>query len=65
MGLYWEAARHQGFIPWDVYSDIQMRLDDYVKFFQVAAKDLPPKIFFLNSISDPAFPSNYFMFSQT
>lgn len=46
MGLYWEAARHQGFIPWDVYSDIQMRLDDYVKFFQVAAKDLPPDNFF-------------------
>ena len=42
-----------------------MRLDDYVKFFQVAAKDLPPDNFFLNSISDPAFPNNYFMFSQT
>ena len=64
-GTLLEAARHLGFIPWDVYSDIQMRLDDYVKFFQVAAKDLPPTIFFLNSISDPAFPSNYFMFSQT
>lgn len=42
------AARHQGFIPWDVDSDIEMPLDDYVKFFQVAAKDLPPDIFFQN-----------------
>lgn len=52
------AARHQGFIPWDVDSDIEMPLDDYVKFFQVAAKDLPPDIFFQNSLTDPAFPNN-------
>ena len=48
------AARHHGFIPWDSDSDIEMPLDDYVKFFQVAAKELPADIFFQNSISDPA-----------
>lgn len=42
-----------------------MRSDDCVKFFQVAAKDLASVNFFLNSMRDPAFPSNYFMFSQT
>ena len=48
------AARHHGFIPWDGDGDIEMPLDDYVKFFQVAAKELPADIFFQNSISDPA-----------
>lgn len=63
-GTLLEAARHQGFIPWDVYSDIQIRLDDYVKFFQVLLQRriYHQTIFFLNSVSDPAFPSNYFMF---
>ena len=43
-----------------------MRSDDCVKFFQVAAKDLPSvNFFFLNLMRDPAFPSNYFMFLQT
>ena len=52
------AARHHGFIPWDYDVDIEMPLEDYVKFFQVAADQLPPDIFFQNSISEPAFPRN-------
>ena len=52
------AARHHGFVPWDVDGDIEIPLEDYVNFFQVAAKELPPDIFFQNSISDPAFPKN-------
>ena len=49
------AARHQGFIPWDHDVDINIPLEDYVKFFQVAAKELPADIFFQNTISDPGF----------
>lgn len=41
-----EAARHQGFIPWDVYSDIQMRLDDYVKFFSSCSEGFTTDNFF-------------------
>lgn len=52
------AARHHGFIPWDGDADIEMPLDDYVKFFQVAAKELPEDVFFQNSISDPALKPN-------
>ena len=53
------AARHRGFVPWDVDADIEIPLDDYVKFFQVVAKELPADIFFQNAISDPALhPDN-------
>lgn len=48
------AARHHGFIPWDGDADIEMPLDDYVKFFQEAATELPEDVFFQNSKSDPA-----------
>ena len=48
------AARHHGFIPWDGDADVEMPLDDYVKFFQLAARELPKDVFFQNSISDPA-----------
>ena len=47
------AARHKGNIPWDTDADIEMPLEDYIKFFKYAAKDLPEDIFFQNSISDP------------
>ncbi|KAK3750523.1 hypothetical protein QZH41_006272 [Actinostola sp. cb2023] len=54
------AARHKGNIPWDTDNDIQMPLDDYVRFFTIVSKQLPKDIFFQNSESDPALrPSNY------
>ena len=57
------AARHHGFVPWDADADIEIPLEDYVNFFQVAAKELPGDIFFQNTISDPALhpddPSGY------
>ena len=52
-GTLMGAARHQGFIPWDNDIDIHIPLEDYVNFFEVAAKELPADIFFQNSISDP------------
>ena len=47
------AARHQGFVPWDVDADIEIPLRDYIKFFQVVAQELPDDIFFQNTVSDP------------
>lgn len=46
------AARHKGFIPWDHDVDIEMPMQDYVKFFTVASKELPSDIFFQNSKTD-------------
>ena len=46
------AARHKGFIPWDHDVDIEMSLQDYIKFYKVGSKDLPKDIFFQNSETD-------------
>lgn len=46
------AARHKGFIPWDHDVDIEMPLQDYIKFFKVESKELPHDIFFQNSKTD-------------
>ena len=50
------AARHNGSLPWEHDGDIEMPLEDYVKFFKVAAKDLPDDVFFQNTKSDPNLP---------
>lgn len=49
------AARHKGFIPWDHDVDIEMPLQDYVKFFTVGSKELPKDVFFQNSRTDIEF----------
>lgn len=46
------AARHKGFIPWDYDVDIEMPLQDYIKFYKVGSKELPNDIFFQNSETD-------------
>ena len=53
------AARHKGFIPWDHDVDIEMPLEDYIKFFKVASRDLPDDIFYQNSFTDINLLSNW------
>ena len=65
MGLYWKLQDIK-----DLYLGMYIVIFKCVKmtmsnFFKLQRRIYHQTIFFLNSISDPAFPNNYFMFSQT
>lgn len=49
------AVRHKGFIPWDDDLDVMMSYGDYVRFCEVAPRELSHPYFFQNYQTEPGF----------
>lgn len=50
------AVKYQGFIPWDDDIDVAMLRKDYVRFLEIAPKELPDWCFLQNYTTDYAYP---------